>query len=367
VRGGWAFASAVVVTVVSAAALVIVGVVGRPVPQVVQPNPTPVYVPVDVAESDRNQAATIRMSTGVPVAILAAGASGVITQTPVSVGSEVVDGTIVMQVSGLPIFAHQSATVLYRDLSPGDKGPDVAELQRFLAAHVVPTVAQDGVYRRSTRLAVQELQRQMGVSPATGVASSTWFVRIDAPLIVGTRAIDPGTPAPGLGATILTSRAQVKEVVVQPERPVEAGEYVIVAAGVRIPVTYDGTSWTAPDPQPLLAGAAAAVAAPGDQAATGTSVTGVAAPANGSITLEGRLALAEPIRAVAVPPGALVPSASADTSCVWIEASTGPEQVAGVVVVAVSPSGAAFLADDGLAGKQVLLDPLAYVAGDGCP
>src|SRR6266702_4000905 len=62
------------------------------------------------------------------------GAQPIVTARPPRVGSVVADGSVLAQVAGRPVFAMRGVTPMYRDLTIGDRGPDVGQLQDGLAA-----------------------------------------------------------------------------------------------------------------------------------------------------------------------------------------------------------------------------------------
>ena len=55
------------------------------------------------------------------------------TQVAVDIGDEVLEGTRLIEVSGRPVFALQGDVPVYRTLTPGMAGADVAQMQVALA------------------------------------------------------------------------------------------------------------------------------------------------------------------------------------------------------------------------------------------
>ncbi len=93
------------------------------------------------------------------------GAQPIVTARPPRVGSAVADGSVLAQVAGRPVFAMAGVTPMYRDLTTGDRGPDVAQLQDGLAALGFPTGDSFGVFGRSTNAAVRAFYRNSGYAP----------------------------------------------------------------------------------------------------------------------------------------------------------------------------------------------------------
>ncbi|MCW2783257.1 MAG: hypothetical protein JWR35_3706, partial [Marmoricola sp.] len=65
---------------------------------------------------------------GLPSATPAGVAKAVITKLPAHVGDALKPGAVVVEVSGQPVFYLPGKLPAYRDLKPGDRGPDVVQL-----------------------------------------------------------------------------------------------------------------------------------------------------------------------------------------------------------------------------------------------
>ncbi len=87
-------------------------------------------------------------------------------------GELVQPGSAVAEVSGRPLIALPGAVAAYRDLSRGDRGPDVIQLQRALGAAGYPCGYDTaGVFGRGTRQALIALYAALGYAPAGGRAA----------------------------------------------------------------------------------------------------------------------------------------------------------------------------------------------------
>ncbi len=92
--------------------------------------------------------------------------AGIVTATPVPVGGQVAEGQPVIEVAGRPVFLLAGSLPIYRDLSPGSAGDDVAQLQEILARLGFDPGEHDGVFGAGTKAAVEAWYRAEGYEPA---------------------------------------------------------------------------------------------------------------------------------------------------------------------------------------------------------
>jgi hypothetical protein len=91
----------------------------------------------------------------------------VVTAAPAPMGSTARAGGVALEVDGRPVFLLPGAFPFYRDLGPGDSGPDVSQLQRALGAAGLPVAAAEaGRLGPRTVAAVGALYRRAGYRPA---------------------------------------------------------------------------------------------------------------------------------------------------------------------------------------------------------
>lgn len=89
----------------------------------------------------------------------------VVTQTRRSAGDVIMPGSALVDVSGRPILALALPFPLYRDLRPGDFGPDVKAVQNSLKSLGLYPGAADGTFGAATSTAVTRLYIAAGTTP----------------------------------------------------------------------------------------------------------------------------------------------------------------------------------------------------------
>ncbi|MDX6258607.1 MAG: hypothetical protein QOH84_295 [Kribbellaceae bacterium] len=110
----------------------------------------------------------------------------VVTAHPAAVGSTVVDGQVILAVSDRPIFLLRGAITPFRDLKLGDEGPDVEQLNRFLARIDLRALrggSRNQRYDIHTARAVARLYKKSGYRPLSSAGTP--------------ETADPAAPSPG--------------------------------------------------------------------------------------------------------------------------------------------------------------------------
>jgi peptidoglycan hydrolase-like protein with peptidoglycan-binding domain len=95
---------------------------------------------------------------------LHAGRGGTVTSVPVAGGDEVAEGTVIVTIDLEPVVIATGSVPMFRTLEYGIDGPDVAQLQKLLAAKGFFTGAIDGHFGWSTTTATKLWQRSIGAS-----------------------------------------------------------------------------------------------------------------------------------------------------------------------------------------------------------
>ncbi|MFC9298198.1 peptidoglycan-binding protein [Streptomyces sp. NPDC057011] len=102
-----------------------------------------------------------------PTAVVGEGAgSPVVTKLRAKAGGAVTEGQVLLEVSGRPVFALKGALPAYRDLKPGAKGEDVAQLQKALQNLGHRTGADaSGTFGAGTKAALSSFYGSIGYEP----------------------------------------------------------------------------------------------------------------------------------------------------------------------------------------------------------
>lgn len=258
--------------------------------------------------------ATIGRTSQESVTLNAALASGVVTRNPLAAGARITAGTSILEISGRPLLAMPGAFPFYRDLTVGDHGPDVKQLQAGLAAAGFQ-VSVDGTFGAATTRAVQAMYNRSGYSIPTveapsvasssgaGTAAATSTTAPSSAVSSGAStsdgsAVDAATTAGGSPATKAATQVSVPvaELIVFSSLPANA---------VTVPTT--GTVLTATSAISVEGGTETATA-PIASDATATITAGMTG------TLTGPDGKQQPVTVSAVGPAEASPSADSTAS-----------------------------------------------------
>ena len=116
--------------------------------------------------------AIVSRQTQQQVTVTGAAAPAVVTKQTLASGAAIAAGKVALEVNGRPVFAMPGKFPFYRDLHPGDAGPDVAQLQQGLraAGYSVPS---DGKFGKSTDAASRTLYQAAGYTVSTSITSGS--------------------------------------------------------------------------------------------------------------------------------------------------------------------------------------------------
>lgn len=92
--------------------------------------------------------------------------AAVVTRLPRQ-GQKLSSGSVAAEVSGRPVMLLEGRLPAYRTLSPGDSGPDVAQLQSALRALDLLPYEESGVYGPGTTAAIASLYESAGYESVT--------------------------------------------------------------------------------------------------------------------------------------------------------------------------------------------------------
>ncbi len=265
---------------------------------------------------------------------------GTTTQVVVTTGSTVQPGSHVLSVDASPLFAYTAAYPLFRDLSPGDSGDDVAQLRAFLVSVGEVLPAQGARFDAGLARAVRSWRAKVGLPPSAGVPRSSLVWIGPAPVTVGEVVRSVGDPADG--------------VIFRTARTPQA---IAVAEGARL-------GWDGQDPAATLrVGSITAPYSAGSGLITEASAVDalaahLATHPKDQATIESTAGTAT----LALPAGSILTDAEGDT-CVLVAPSDTPLPVT-VIGGAV---GTVYLAPaDGLADARVAAHPDGTKVVNGC-
>lgn len=96
----------------------------------------------------------------------------VVTELPHDESAEIVAGTVVVELNGRPVIGLPGEIPLFRDIHPGQTGPDVEAVQAALEAMGVAIPSDEsGVFGRQTQAAIELLYKDRGYEPSSTLES----------------------------------------------------------------------------------------------------------------------------------------------------------------------------------------------------
>ncbi len=212
-----------------------------------------------------------------------------ISKLDVAAGQRISNGAQLAEIDGEPLFALAGRVPAWRDITPGESGPDVAELQRALASlGYYSGVDTPGFFGAATEDAVSEYYEHLGYTPpVTGgvpMPDVIFLPSLPAKVIAvnGTKGQQPGQPFLELAAR--GSLALAGELPPAYAAQVKSGLKVKIfdeVTGIHAAGTVAGVG-TATTLAPVgaivnVGGGAGAVAAAGSAGSGSTGSTGAAA------------------------------------------------------------------------------------------
>jgi peptidoglycan hydrolase-like protein with peptidoglycan-binding domain len=180
-------------------------------------------------------------------------------------GARVKRGDELYRVNEEPVTLLMGKIPMYRDLAPGDSGPDVRQLEANLEKLGYGGFSTDGVFTSSTADAVRDWQEDIGAQ-VTGVVTRANVVFMPEGGRVESLRVDVGDPiSPGADVLDITGTEQVVslELDVDDRDLVEVDTKVSVALpdGTEVPGTVTSLNVVEAEPAPGVAEGAAAAAA----------------------------------------------------------------------------------------------------------
>ncbi|GEM_PF-3564845 len=170
--------------------------------------PPVVVQPVPVT-GDLRRVATIEVEWSTPPVLRWAGPGGVVTSLPGGDRRQLRSGDTLAVVSGVPVIVLATSEPMYRDIGPGVRGSDVADLSRALVAlgYLPGDDVSDRVTQR-VRRAIVALNADRGLRSSVLRRDSVVWLPSD-PFGVGEVTLIVGSEAPAPGTVVASGRAEV--------------------------------------------------------------------------------------------------------------------------------------------------------------
>ncbi|MCC6435677.1 MAG: peptidoglycan-binding protein [Acidimicrobiales bacterium] len=134
------------------------------------PAPSRITVPVERRALSQNVVVRgdVELADSVQVkvdAAIAGGGPAIVTAAPVAEGSALVEGTLLLEVAERPVVLLAGELPMFRTLSLGSRGDDVAQFEASLARLGFDPGPQDALFDAGTEAAVRAWYTQLGYAP----------------------------------------------------------------------------------------------------------------------------------------------------------------------------------------------------------
>jgi len=289
-----------------------------------------------------------------------------ISRLDVAAGRTISNGEMLAEIDGEPLFALAGRVPAWRDITPGESGPDVAELQKALASLGYYTGGDTpGLFGTATQDAASLYYEHLGYPPpATGgvpVTDVIFLPSLPAKVIAvnGAKGQQPGQPFLELAAR--GSLALTGELPPAYSGQVKSGLKVKIfdeVTGIHATGTIAGVGTpTAITPIGAIVNVGGGSASAGSAGSTGSGSTGSGAAGaagssnSGNATNSG----ATPFIPLAVDPSRPLPAAlNGENVLVTVETgrTEGPVLTVPVAAIVTTGSGTSYVTVAGAAGKQ---------------
>lgn len=277
--------------------------------------------------------------TTTPATSITTSLGGTVTSSSCSVGAGIQSGTVIASINDQPLIALATSEPFWRDIAPGDSGPDVIRLENALRA-LGYSVSPTSTFVPAGLRAVVALATKLGDQAAAHWTAfpASQFVWIPAAQVQPTScALQPGSLVTA-GSTVATLPGRVETAGLEsiPSTAVP-GARVLKIGDLELPVSDDGqivgeANLTA------LAGSSAyrdyvnsqASSQSGASGTTSSSSSGTSAGTTSGAgnELSGTFQLAAPVRVIALSPAALYDQNGAG-ACVMSDHRAVPVTVVG--------------------------------------
>lgn len=203
-------------------------------------DPTAVTAPVERRVLEAVQVARGTVFAPAQATVVAGAPAGgelavVVTALPVPLGAEVGPGAVAVELNGRPVLALPGEIPVYRDLRPGDVGPDVAAVQSSLlltGQEISERERSEAVFGSSTQRAVSDLYENAGYEPSYTLGSQDAVAEAERGAADAADAAETSLELATVAGTPDTSAAQqVFDAAVAARDQVQAAEGVMLLAG----------------------------------------------------------------------------------------------------------------------------------------
>lgn len=170
-------------------------------------------------------------------------AAGVVTSLALEGAAEVNQGSALYSVGLRPVVVAEGSVPAFRPLSSGDRGEDVAQVQRMLSELTFYRGAINGQVNAATQHAIRAWQRKAGF-PVTGSIAAgdvVFLPELPARVALDTKAVSVGKQLSG-GEEVVS----VLEAVPTFQLPISASQRSLIAEGTTVQITGpQGQQWNA--------------------------------------------------------------------------------------------------------------------------
>lgn len=229
-------------------------------------------------------------------------AAGTVTSMAWASGTEARPGDVLYSVDQRPVVVAAGNVPAYRDLTLGDRGEDVVQLQEMLRA-LGHQLSPDGIFRDSTRRAVIAWQKSLGVDAtgAVGVGGIVFVPSLPARLTLDAEAIFRGAIVGGGERAVLALGVAPRFAI-----PVTSPQAAAMREGARVSLTGPGESaWSATVQSIESTGDEIELILSGEGDAPICADTCSSIPSTGETLMPAMVTTVEPVAGTVIPTAAL--------------------------------------------------------------
>ena len=136
------------------------------------------------------------------IALQGASSPSIVTKQPLKVGDQISVGNVIAEINGRPVFAVPGAFPFYRDLSTGQSGPDVSQLQVALKTAGYRLNA-DGNFGSATEVALRAMYKSAGYKIATAASTPQVPAGGSATTPTSDQAVSSGSAGPAVATSVV--------------------------------------------------------------------------------------------------------------------------------------------------------------------